>query len=41
MLGLRGKPHLEKPHDHMIGQATGVALWAASAQLADVDPFAS
>ncbi|MFD8567984.1 SDR family NAD(P)-dependent oxidoreductase [Streptomyces sp. NPDC059639] len=38
--GLRGKPHLEKPHDHMTDRTTGAALWTATSTLTDVEPFA-
>lgn len=39
-LGLSGRPRTETPRAHLTDQPTGAALWAASVQLAGVDPFA-
>ncbi|WP_197289106.1 SDR family NAD(P)-dependent oxidoreductase [Nocardia sp. NRRL S-836] len=39
--GLRGAPHVERPHAHMTDPATAAALWARSVELTGVDPMAS
>ncbi|MFD9701015.1 SDR family NAD(P)-dependent oxidoreductase [Lentzea sp. NPDC059081] len=36
--GLRGAPHVERPHAHMTDRETAARLWAASCDLTGVDP---
>jgi NAD(P)-dependent dehydrogenase (short-subunit alcohol dehydrogenase family) len=38
MFGLRGRPHLEHPQQHMTDPETADRLWTASAELTGVDP---
>jgi NAD(P)-dependent dehydrogenase (short-subunit alcohol dehydrogenase family) len=35
--GLRGKPHLERPHAHMTDRETAAALWEKSCELTGLD----
>ncbi|MEO6091329.1 MAG: SDR family NAD(P)-dependent oxidoreductase [Umezawaea sp.] len=39
--GLRGAPHVERPHAHMIDPETAALLWTKSVELTGVDPMAA
>ncbi|MFI5716282.1 SDR family NAD(P)-dependent oxidoreductase [Nocardia sp. NPDC051750] len=39
VLGLRGKPHRETPHPHMIDRSVAAELWTATTALTGFDPL--